>query len=164
METIQQNIKEDELATRSTADRYFLLLKESDPSVIRSRLSRIAEEINSPAERLRKPYRLTIQSGAYLVDDPSLDVTILQDRAITACRSRSSDQDGVCIFYDTALTRKMQEEHDLNDQLEPSLKNGDFKIFFQPHGRSSPRRRRSPCTLGSSSKRAAAPTNFCPAF
>ena len=91
METIQQNIKEDELATRSTADRYFLLLKESDPSVIRSRLSRIAEEINSPAERLRKPYRLTIQSGAYLVDDPSLDVTILQDRAITACRSRSSD-------------------------------------------------------------------------
>lgn len=132
METIQQNIKEGELATRSTADRYFLLLKESDPSVIRSRLSRIAEEINSPAERLREPYRLTIQSGAYLVDDPSLDVTILQDRAITACRSRSSDQDGVCIFYDTALTRKMQEEHDLNDQFEPSLKNGDFKIFFQP--------------------------------
>lgn len=75
---------------------------------------------------------LTIQPGVYLVEDVSLDVTVMQDRARTACGARTGEQDGQCIFYHAALTRNLLEEQELTAMFPGSLEHGDFQVFLQP--------------------------------
>ena len=72
------------------------------------------------------------QQGVYIVDDPLLEITIIQDRAVTACRTRSEYQDGDCVFYNTMFTEQLKYEHELNDMFESSIKNGEFEVYLQP--------------------------------
>lgn len=129
---IINNINKDELAARSDADNFFMCLKNVDMQTIRSRLSTIVNSINSYNEDIYEPYYLTIQQGVYIVDDPLLEITIIQDRAVTACRTRSEYQDGDCVFYNTMFTEQLKYEHELNDMFESSIKNGEFEVYLQP--------------------------------
>lgn len=66
------------------------------------------------------------------MDEPELEITVMQDRAKTAAYTRSSGQDGQCIFYDTAFTEQLQAEHELNDLFGDSIENRDFQVYLQP--------------------------------
>ncbi len=132
MKVLQQNIREGELAARADADNFFLCLEENDPEVIQNRLSDMVESINSFGSEQDPSYLLTVQQGAYTVDNPDLEITIIQDRAKSACRNRAAQQDGVCIFYDAAFTQQMQKEHDLNELFDAALTNGEFQVYLQP--------------------------------
>ena len=132
MRVLSKHVSREELAARAKADHFFLCLKENEPSIIRERLQDIIADINSFNSEATEPYYLTIQPGVYVIDDPSLEITVIQDRANTACHDRSPVQDGDCIFYDTAVTKRMQKERELSNLFEPSLKNGDFKMYLQP--------------------------------
>ncbi len=132
MRVLSRHVSSGELAAHADADQFFLCLKESNPDVIRQRIKAMSDEINAFNQALEEPYYLILQPGAYVVDDPALEITVIQDRAHTACRDRSPFQDGQCIFYDTAVTRQLQKERELNDLFEYSLQNGDFKLYLQP--------------------------------
>lgn len=132
MRVLTRHIADGELATRAHADSFFLCLKEKDAAVIQQRLHEIILDINAFNQNRQEPYYLTVQQGAYTVDDPKLEVTIIQDRATTACRTRSAVEDGFCIFYDIAFTKRLQKEQELNGLFGKSLQNGDFQVFLQP--------------------------------
>ena len=40
--------------------------------------------------------------------------------------------DNLCVFYDAEFTRKLKQEHELNDQFESSLQNRGFRFIFSP--------------------------------
>lgn len=132
MELLRNTITPQEAAARADADNFYLCLWENEPQKIQDRLQQIITGINDAQRDEGIPYRLTIQQGAYIVEDSTLEITVIQDRAKTACRSRSAFEDGQCIFYDAAYTQKLQREHELNELFEDSLTNGDFRVFLQP--------------------------------
>lgn len=132
MQILEQSISQNEIAARAEADNFFLCLKETDKDIILRRIQTIIREINQFKHHLQEPYNLIIQSGIYIIDEPDTEITIMQDRAKTACRNRSTYEDGVCLFYDSAITRQLQNEHELNDLFESSLINGKFQIYLQP--------------------------------
>lgn len=99
--------------------------------MVRQRLQELVDGINSFDEGDGAPYRLSFQRGAYLVDDPELEIMVIQDRVKTACRA-STDDEGTCVFYDAALTQQLQRERDLSALFDRSLENGDFQVLFQP--------------------------------
>ena len=132
MRVLERNITKDELAARADADNFFLCIKGNQPEAIRERLKNLIAEINSFNRVLDAPYYLILQPGVYIVDDPNLEITVVQDRAKTACRNRTAYEDEKCIFYDAAFTQQMQREHELNDLFENSLKGHDFQVYFQP--------------------------------
>ena len=71
-------------------------MKENDPDTIRGRLRTIAETINDRIKIFdsehETPFKLILRQGVYVVDDPSLEITIIQDRArnclLESCGSR----------------------------------------------------------------------------
>lgn len=77
---LQEQIRPGELAAKTASDCYFLCLLEDRPEKVRSRLEELVGNINSYNKGTDTTYNLTIRQGVYLVDDPSLDVTIVQDR------------------------------------------------------------------------------------
>lgn len=133
MRVLEKSVDEDEVAARADADNFFLYLRESDPDAIRVRLGKITEMVNSYfCSGMEERHHLTIQQGVYVIDDPSLEITVMQDRAKTAYQNRTADEEGLCVFYDAAFTKRIQAENDLNDLFDTSLKNGDFHVFLQP--------------------------------
>ena len=131
MRILEKNCLDGELADRGAADQFYLLLKENKQEQIQTRLSKIVEEINQFNVGKEEPYYLRFFQGAYLVDDPFLDITVIQDRATTACKSQEKET-GRCMFYNTVTTAQLQKEKEINDMCESSLKNGDFKVYLQP--------------------------------
>lgn len=126
----------EEFVARADGDNFFFCMKENDPEVIRERLNQVTETLNDrfkiSTSAQEAPFHLMIHQGVYLVDDPGLEITVIQDRAKTACRSRAAQVDNLCVFYDAEFTRKLIREHELNDQFESSLQNGEFQVYLQP--------------------------------
>ncbi|ODM04286.1 EAL domain-containing protein [Eisenbergiella tayi] len=132
MQILRKNVKEGEIAARGNADDFFLCLKEGNRNIVAARLQEIVREINSFNENLENPYHLSFRQGAYLIDEPDLDSTIIQDRVMTACMNQQEFGENSCVFYDICFTQKMKQEHELNDMFRGALENGDFKVYFQP--------------------------------
>lgn len=132
MEVLQRNVRRGELAARGGEDNFFLCLEENRQEAIAARLRALIADINSFNDTAKTPYYLFFRQGAYLIDDPRLDITIIQDRVMTACLNRKEYEENSCVFYDFHFTRRMQQEHELNAMLPAALANRDFQVYLQP--------------------------------
>lgn len=128
--TLREHVRPGELVARGEADNFFLCLEEADPEIIQQRLEKMTDKASRFQESDDEYYALSFREGAYLVEDPSVDVTIIQERARIACqRQNQSDQ---CVFYSRDLTETLRREQELAGRFEQALENGEFQIFLQP--------------------------------
>lgn len=127
---LSHHIKEDEMITRSEADHFFLCLKESDKNVIQKRIDEMTADINSYAQNSDIPHNIKISQGAYIVEEPGLNIRMIQDRARTACQLQNKISD--CSFYNSEITNKMIMEQKLCSLFDDSIKNNDFHVYIQP--------------------------------
>lgn len=124
--------EDNEFAARVESDHFFLCLKEHDPNELQNRLDEMIREINDFRNTDLPACHITFRQGACVVDDPGLEITLLQDRARLACQNQPSDHREKCAFYDNSLTERMKLEQELNDLFESSIQNHDFKVYLQP--------------------------------
>ncbi len=136
MQTLDMNAKNIGFAARADADNFFLCLKLGTPDTVSAVIQKIMEDMHAYVRVFNKnceiPYHFVLQCGAYIVEDPSLDITVIQDRAKTACRNRTDLEDGVLKFYDTKITERLTAERELSGLFESSLANHDFLLYLQP--------------------------------
>ncbi len=129
---MKENMSEHEFVARSESDFFFVCMKESKPEKIEARIEQLEKEINAFNAYAEIPYHLNFFQGVYLIDDPALEITIIQDRARAACQSQRLTGQTGCSFYSTALTQQMQIEQELDTLFDESIQNGDFKVYLQP--------------------------------
>lgn len=145
MHTLQKSMDGAEgFASRADADSFFLCLKSGTREEVARKMRQLTDSICAEVVKLRwylgAPYSFSLQTGAYIVDNPSLEITIMQDRASMACRSRSSFEDGSCKFYDDSMLRRMRREEELNMLFESALEHHEFVVTLQPKVRLSDER------------------------
>lgn len=126
---LNRHVKADELVTRIEADHYFLFLHENTEEQIRLRLREIADDINSFQQK-NVQYTINLAQGAYIIEDPNLDIRIMKDHARVACRYQTKED--ICAFYNYELTMKMNQEVELNTIFDSSIQNHDFQVYLQP--------------------------------
>jgi EAL domain-containing protein (putative c-di-GMP-specific phosphodiesterase class I)/GGDEF domain-containing protein len=125
-----RHVEEGELLSRSHADQFFLCLKESAPEKIQARLDAISEDIRVSSPNTDIEHYIVLAQGAYQIDQPDLDLTIVQDRARTACYRQTNP--AKCMFYTAELTQQMQREQSFNILFENSLQDRHFQVYLQP--------------------------------
>lgn len=76
--------------------------------------------------------KLTLRYGIYFVEDSSKSVSAMCDRAQLAIRTIKGKYEAVFAYYNEELHEKMMLEQKMTNAMEASLKNEDFKVFFQP--------------------------------
>ena len=108
-----------------------LNLHEHREDAVIARLEEIRADVNAFNAQRETPYYLTLLAGAYLVQEPGLDITVMQDRADAARKSKPAEN-GRCAFYDAGITARMHLEKELVNLLDSSLANRDFKVYYQP--------------------------------
>lgn len=128
---LKENISSNELAARTVSDNFLLLLKEDNPENLQNRLKIIIGDINSFNFNVKIPYIINFFQGAYFVEDKETEINYMIDLA-RAARKNNLRSENNCSFYDETLILKLQKEKELINCLESSLKNGEFKVYFQP--------------------------------
>lgn len=143
MGVLKKNIYADELAARSEMDHFSLCLHENNKCLIENRLDYILKDINSFNNSEKESYNIEFLIGVYIVNDKTMDMTLIHDRAKTACRNSTDENEGKCVFYDDSFMEKLRKEYEMSSAFSDALACDEFRIFLQPKVRLDSRRTES---------------------
>lgn len=114
-------------AGRVGGDRFVLLCRMEELDL--SRFSRLGPEL---MYHLRLKYGLHICCGIYEIDDLTLPVGEICDRAQIAQEMISGRSDQNVALYDEKLRRSMRWEQEVSSQMYEALEQGQFQVYLQP--------------------------------
>lgn len=120
-----------EFSARGENDHFFLCLQESDPAVIRDRISQITEVVSRSWNTSRR-CQVSFVAGCCLVDSALTVIRVLQDRARIAMRDEGGKGQQNCVFYDESIARRVKREQELDEMFEEAIAGQEFQIYFQP--------------------------------
>lgn len=95
------------------------------------------ELLNSAAKKLKEAfssgqYTFCIHFGVYHVEDPSLPVSVMCDRANTALRTIREDHRETVAYFNEQMMQKSLYEQGIISGFENALKDGQFRMYLQP--------------------------------
>ncbi|MBC8559051.1 bifunctional diguanylate cyclase/phosphodiesterase [Fumia xinanensis] len=133
-DTIQELLAPDELVSRVSADNFNLLLRFTSEEGIAKRVQEFYHYLNRFNEGRLQKYWLTFTQGFFIIDDPKLELSTMQERANIARQSRENglgSRAGVA-FYDDSSRASLLMEKNIENKMEMALKNRDFFVYLQP--------------------------------
>ncbi|MBE6754347.1 MAG: EAL domain-containing protein, partial [Ruminococcaceae bacterium] len=77
-------------------------------------------------------YDLTTRIGIYEVEDTTLDVSLMCDRALLALQSVKNNFTNRVAWYNGSMRDALIEEQELAAEMVAALENGQFEVFYQP--------------------------------
>jgi diguanylate cyclase (GGDEF)-like protein len=122
-----RNNREDVLVAHDVADT-FLVLQPNTPD-LKNNILKTAGEITA---HLGVPIPITCRAGIFVVENPTLDVNLMIDRAMLAQMTIKGRSDACLALYDDSLRQNILEEQQLTDSMETALKEHQFQVWFQP--------------------------------
>ena len=99
-------------------------------SVIQER--QIADKMLSITDNGFEGFELISRLGIYEIEDPSMDVVLMIDRAMLALRSVKGNYEQRIGYYQESMRNQLVEEQEITDSMETALKTGQFKLYLQP--------------------------------
>ena len=116
------------VCSRAGADNFAVCLIKTDG--LNERIEKIVESvkglIDSPV------YRLNIHFGVCEVDNDSLPISILYDRAYMAMQTIQNQRETNMAFFDEEMLKSALHEQAVISDFEHNLQSGQFVIFLQP--------------------------------
>lgn len=133
--TIAHLLPEYAVAGRLQADRFVVCLPRSDfdPDDLLVRLDSWFAEITLD-------FTFFPRIGIYMIDDPSLDVVLMSDRARLALQDTKNDpRTSRYAYYRDHLRISLIKEQELAGEMRSAIDGGQFVLHFQPFYRYSTR-------------------------
>lgn len=135
-DSVVAQLGEDEYVGRISADLFNLLLKTNAAHRLEARL----EEMIAEANRTLvfdgvNTYLLTATAGVYAVDDPSLPMIRIRDRANVARKKAGARRAGrlcSCRLYSNEDRVRLANEKDIENRMRDALDAGEFVVYLQP--------------------------------
>ena len=114
-------------AMRMSADCFFIIVEHHEGFVDQF-ISYMRNEINNYEINMK----VTVKFGIYKVEDKSISVAKMCNRALLAVEMIKGKYDKVSNYYDDSLRQKMELEQTITSDMESALANGEFEVYFQP--------------------------------
>lgn len=126
---IIEHLRYGEIAGRSSADIFYILLRTQDRGMITSRMAALKQSIEAFDGLDGSGYRFAVRIGAYLIEDPKGDVDRMAQNANLARKYRDGQD---CSFYRAERLQEQKLERELISDMQPSLRSGAFQVYLQP--------------------------------
>lgn len=117
----------DAIVCRGSSDTFFVLIPNTGEHLRRALL-----ECRGRLEDYDLPFRMVVRIGVCLVDDLTLDVDNLIDRAYLAQRTLKGKVEQDVAYYDDAVRQRILREQAMVEDMETALAERQFEVFFQP--------------------------------
>lgn len=118
---------EDGICGRLDADTFALILKrrnEYDNSMF--------AEINRKVNSFSIPTTVVVKYGIFRIDDRSMPVNQMCDRALLAIKDLKQKYDRLFDYYNSAQLQALLDEQAIIDTMEEALEQRQFVVYFQP--------------------------------
>ena len=77
-------------------------------------------------------YTFCIHFGVYVIDDPSIPVSVMCGRANSALRTIREDMSLTVAYFDETILEKILLEQKVISGFEKALEDGEFRMYLQP--------------------------------
>lgn len=124
---IQRMLGEDSICGRYGADRFMLLQEKEQEQLDRDHFFN-----QSYLECHEKIENVVIKWGIYEIDDSTVSVEQMCDRALLAADSIKGQYHCHFAVYNDTLREKLLREKAIGDAMEPALAEEQFVVYFQP--------------------------------
>lgn len=131
-DVIQKNCTKEELAGRSQADNFAMLLFYEKKKDIEGRILALTEEIQHCFVPKNMEYILHPVFGIYYADRYDEDMDVILDCAILAHNYAKQERNGIYKVYADIMKERIVQKKQLSDQIEHAYDNHEFVAFYQP--------------------------------
>lgn len=126
---LHENLNGQEFICRNSMDHFVLLMREKNIAVINQRLTKAIEQMNESIHKRMYGYNMEFSIGGCSLDiEDNIALAISKGLYM----SKQGKEKNVCHFYDETVAKQQEEEYEINELFEESLKNHDFKVYLQP--------------------------------
>ncbi|MDO5111779.1 MAG: EAL domain-containing protein, partial [Clostridia bacterium] len=108
---------------------HFICCREADSLDPEKALDNIEHDFTAKSEAA---FKFIPRMGIYRVEDPTLDITLMSDRALLALRATKGRFDQRYAWYDDSMRAALLEKQEITTEMQFALQNGQFVPFFQP--------------------------------
>ena len=129
---IQNNLQEGELCTRIYGDYFGMLLKYASEGSLKNRLELLGEQITSFQTENCQAYPLLLSFGVYPVDDRSMPLRIMYNRATVAKSRVKGRYDEIVSFYRPAWQQTLEEEDFIERHMQQAIKKQEMHLLLEP--------------------------------
>jgi len=133
---IKKCLQEEESVSRISSDTFNIVFNSTDKEEIRCKIKQISALINKINSEIENPYYLSVDCGAYIVNNKNLNVIVIRDRANHARKNSKNEANTElfynCIFYNNIEIENSLKEKNIEDNMEHALENNEFVVHFQP--------------------------------
>ena len=133
--SVQAHLEDGEYVARLAADGFNLLLWDATRERLEERLNRMAEDVNRFEPIVRRKYIISFSAGIYHIDDPSLPLIQIQDRANIARKNAGAAVgNGLCAcrMYSEQDRLRSLREKEMENRMRGALERGEFIVYLQP--------------------------------
>lgn len=123
-------LKEDEFAAHVRDDIYIMFLLASDDDSLLDRLKHISDRINRRAKQIQVK-GIHARYGIYHMNE-SDELQDAYGKARMAREHAKIHKEQRYAFYDEIDHERIQQDEQLEERFEESLKAGDFEVWYQP--------------------------------
>lgn len=129
-EKINENLKDNELAVRDSADIFIVLLHENDKNVIKQRFKDLYTSIHNYPKTTQENYVINIRCGVMDLASCSIEEAI--QCANTARKNKVITQKTFISFYEQDILNTYLKEKELLSSLDTAIENKEFEVYLQP--------------------------------
>lgn len=129
---LKNNLQSNELFTRIYGDYFSLLLEYKSEGELKNRLELLSEQITSFQTENRQAYALLISFGVYPIEDRSMPLRDMYNRAAVAKSRVKGRYDEIVAFYQPSWQHTLEEEDFMEQQMQQALKKGQMHFLLQP--------------------------------
>lgn len=132
---LKAHLTEDELICRDYADDFVLLATTRNRATSLWMVESIAARIDQSLIESDYNYKLRLCIGIYEIEDKTLPLISLIDRANLARKNVKTAVRGdlfECVFYSDLERQQMIKTKDIENKMEDALANEDFVVYLQP--------------------------------
>ncbi|MEG2687398.1 MAG: EAL domain-containing protein, partial [Christensenellaceae bacterium] len=118
---------------RISSDNFAVLSRYENKEMLEERICSIFDQMmTSQTFSAAKPYELVFSCGIYVIDDPTLPLNLINDRANIARLTIKNNHAASFAFYDHAMNKQLLEEKAITDRMQFALDNHEFIVYLQP--------------------------------
>ncbi len=129
----EKSLRTDEAFGHVGEAEFALLFHYGEVDDVYNRLKVLGAIVQKCPPLEEQGFTAKLQLGIYFVDrEENYTVSKMLDCAMLAHRSKDSMQVGKLHIYDRKIQDSFLHEAEIEAKMEAGLKNGEFKVFFQP--------------------------------
>lgn len=124
-------IDEEEFVCRESADFFYLFLRNTSPTLLRTRVGNMIHQIVNVEEEQYSNYRIGMRCGI-AAGDSGVDLQDVMTHAMFALAKTKDDEKQDIWIFDAELHEQERADNFMENNAYKGIENEEFKLYLQP--------------------------------